>query len=62
MKSRRGRRAEARRNKTEFQPVYNGRGPQSYEEMYGIGYERFNNKFVNIAEKVTKIGRGNFAN
>ena len=49
-KSRRERRAEARKNTTEFVPMYNGKGPQTYEEMYGIGYERFNNKFVTISK------------
>lgn len=62
MKSRRERRAEARENKTEFQPQYNNvknvRGnkvnfdgtPKTHEEMFGVGYERFNNKFVTIKE------------
>ncbi|WP_156341134.1 hypothetical protein [Cytobacillus solani] len=48
--SRRERRAEARKNKTAFVPQYNGKAPQSYEEYYGVGYERFNNKFVTIAK------------
>ncbi|WP_181444478.1 hypothetical protein [Bacillus sp. 03113] len=50
LKSRRERREEARKNKTKFEPQYNGRTPQSYEEFYGVGYERFNNKFVTIKE------------
>ena len=66
MKSRRERRAEARANKTPFEPVYKsgkrmhkgevitvGGKPKSYEEMFGVGYERFNNKFVTI-KKVEK--------
>jgi hypothetical protein len=48
--SRRERRAEARKNKTEFIPQYNGKAPQTYKEYYGVGYERFNNKFVTVAE------------
>lgn len=50
IKSRRERREEARKNKTEFKPVYNGKAPQSFEEYYEVGYERFNNKFVTIKE------------
>ncbi|MFQ3543639.1 hypothetical protein Q7A53_06105 [Halobacillus rhizosphaerae] len=48
--TRRERREEARKNKTEFEPQYNGRTPKSYEEFYGKGYERFNTKFVTIKE------------
>jgi hypothetical protein len=67
VKSRKERRTEARQNKTEFQPEYNngvrfspegkrvnvGGAPKSYEEAMGIGYERYNNKFVTIKEKPT---------
>ncbi|WP_180968050.1 hypothetical protein [Cytobacillus massiliigabonensis] len=49
-KSRRERRAIARKNKTTFVPQYNGKSPQSYKEYYGVGYERFNNTFVTIAK------------
>lgn len=31
-----------------------GGEPKSYEEMFGIGYERFNNKFVTIKEVESK--------
>ncbi len=27
-----------------------GGAPKTYEEAYGVGYERFNNKFVTIRE------------
>ena len=50
MKLRRERREEARKNKTKFEPQYNGNAPKSYEEFYGVGYERYNNKFVTIKE------------
>lgn len=48
--SRRERRELARQNGTKFIPRYNGKGPRSYKEHFGVGYERFNNKFVTIAE------------
>ena len=54
MKSRRERRAEARANKVAFEPVYNGEAPKSYEEMHGVGYERFNNKYITI-KKVEEV-------
>lgn len=47
-KSRKERRQEARNNKVEFQPQYNGSEPKSYEEMFNVGYERFNDKFITI--------------
>ena len=78
MKSRRERRAEARKNKVKFEPQYKsskrrtpmetvkkedgtfellggeiitlGGKPKTYEEAYGVGKERFNNKFVTIKE------------
>lgn len=66
MKSRRERRAEARQNGTEFVPQYNsssrvengvtiptGGTPKTHEEKFGVGYERFNNKFVTIKEVET---------
>ncbi len=49
-KNRRERRQEARENKVPFEPQYNGGGVKSHEEWYGVGYERFNNKFVTIME------------
>lgn len=48
MKNRKERREEAKKKGTAFVPQYNGKGPQTYEEYYGVGYERFNNKFVTI--------------
>lgn len=48
--SRKERRELARENKTEFVPNYNGNSPKTYEEFYGKGYERFNNKFITIKE------------
>lgn len=51
MKRRRERRKEARENKVPFEPQYNGKFPQSHEDMHGVGYERFNSKYVTIKEK-----------
>ncbi len=62
MKSRRERRLEAKQNGVAFEPQYSsgvrfdakgeevkvGGKPKSYEEMYGIGYERFNSKYVTV--------------
>jgi len=62
--SRRQRRTNARQEGVAFTPQYSsgirrdekGRGykvggaPRTYKETFGIGYERFNNKFVTIAE------------
>jgi hypothetical protein len=64
-KSRRERRQEARQNGEEFQPMYNittkfdpeeglftaGGEPKTHEEMFGVGYERFNSKYVTIKEE-----------
>lgn len=46
VESRKVRRQLAREMKTSFQPLYNGIVPQTYKEAYGIGRERFSNKFV----------------
>lgn len=46
VESRKVRRQLAREMKTTFQPLYNGIVPQTYKETYGIGRERFSNKFV----------------
>jgi hypothetical protein len=46
--SRKQRRGESRKNDTEFKPVYNGTGVRTFTEVSGLGYERFNNKFVKI--------------
>lgn len=64
MKSRRERRLEAKENGLQFEPQYKsgiresltgekvtvGGEPKTHEEAYGVGYERFNNKFVTIKE------------
>lgn len=68
MKSRRERREEARKEKKQFEPQYStgvrtdgkgneyvvGGAPKNYEEVFGVGYERFNNKFVTIKEIETE--------
>lgn len=62
--TRKQRRQGARNGGYDFQPQYSsgirhdekGRGykvggaPRTYKEAFGIGYERFNNKYVTIAE------------
>ncbi len=64
LKPRRQRRQEARESGLPFKPQYNtgirrdkfgkkiavGGAPKTYEEMYGVGYERFNTKLVTIKE------------
>ena len=50
MKSRQERRQEARGNNTEFAPQYNGNSPVTFEQYYGVGYERFNSKHVTIKD------------
>lgn len=50
MKSRKDRRQEAKTNKVAFEPQLNGTQVQTHEEYFGVGYERFNNKFVTIRE------------
>lgn len=51
LESRRERRAKARKEKTEFIPQHTTlAGVVTYEEFHGVGYERFNNKFVTIKE------------
>lgn len=73
MNSRKERRAEAKKNKTAFEPQYTsgtrtiqtydektksydyetitvGGNPRTYEETFGVGNERFNNKFTTIKE------------
>ena len=46
MKSRKQRKLEAKQNNEVFVPQYNGTGVLSFEDFYGVGNERFNNKFV----------------
>lgn len=53
MKSRKERRKEAKENGVKFDPQYNGNSPVTYEQHFGVGYERFNNKHVTIKE-ITK--------
>ena len=51
IKSRKQRRLEARENKTSFIPQYGFTGAlKSHKEFYGVGYERFNSKYVTIRE------------
>lgn len=64
MKPRKQRRQEAKQAGVPFEPQYNeskrtGRGgsPKTYEEMYGIGYERFDSKYVIVSDKITEGGR-----
>ena len=61
---RKQRRLDARQTGAVFQPQYSsgvrhdekgskftvGGAPETHEEATGIGYERFNNKYVSIAE------------
>ena len=46
MKSRKERKLQAKQNGVLFVPQYNGNGVLSFEDYYGVGNERFNNKFV----------------
>ncbi len=43
-----------RNDKGEAETVITGGAPKSHEEAYGVGYERFNNKFVTIKEVVAE--------
>lgn len=52
MKSRKQRKLEAKQNGIPFTPQYNGNGVVSFEDYYGSGSERFNNKFVKFDKKV----------
>lgn len=51
MKLRKERRLQARLDGVKFVPQYNGASVLSYEDYYGIGNERFNNKFVQFNVK-----------
>lgn len=51
MKSRKQRKQEARLNGVQFEPQYNGNSPVSYREHFGVGSERFNNRFVDFTAK-----------
>ncbi|SER88078.1 hypothetical protein [Psychrobacillus sp. OK032] len=48
--TRKQRRQIARDNNEVFSPQYNGNAPVTYAEFHGVGNERFNNKYVTIAE------------
>lgn len=48
MKSRNERRKKARQSKVAFAPQYNGATLMTYQEFHGVGYERFNSKYVKI--------------
>lgn len=52
LKPRRVRREEAREQGVPFEPIYNGEKPKTHEEMYGIGYERFDNKYTKVSELI----------
>lgn len=56
--SRRYRRDIARKVPIEppFTPQYNGPVPKSYAKMYGVGYERFDGKYVTVSDKVDAKG------
>lgn len=52
--SRRERRAEARRYGLKFTPQYaEGREPKTHLELFGVGYERFDSKYVSVSEKTS---------
>lgn len=59
LKPRKQRRQEARQQGVPFEPVYNeneaGKGgrPKTHEEMFGIGYERFDGKYVTVSDNLT---------
>lgn len=40
----------AKKTKQPFSPNYNGTSVKTFEEYYGVGYERFNNKYVTIKQ------------
>jgi hypothetical protein len=50
--SRRERRAEAKRYGIPFEPQYNG-PVYTYMEYHGVGYERFDNKYITVSTKTT---------
>jgi hypothetical protein len=50
--NRRQRRAEAKRYGLKFEPQYvAGREPQTHLQMKGVGYERFDGKYVTVSTK-----------
>lgn len=55
MKSRKQRKLEAIQNNEVFVPQYNGTGVLSFEDYYGVGNERFSNKFVTFDRKAEEV-------
>lgn len=55
MKSRKQRKLEAKHKGVPFTPQYNDNGVVSFEEYYGQGIERFNNKFIQFLKPVEEI-------
>ena len=53
--TRQQRKIEAKLNGVKFEPQYNGNSPTSYEKHYGVGKERFNNKFVDFTAKPVEV-------
>lgn len=54
-KSRKQRKLEAKQNGVPFEPQYNGKGVVSFEEYYGQGNDRFNNKFVKFLKPLEEV-------
>lgn len=48
--TRKQRRQNARNSNEEFTPQYNGNAPVTYAEFHGVGYERFDSKYVKVSE------------
>lgn len=55
MKSRKQRKLEAKQNNKVFVPQYNGTGVLTFEDYYGLGSERFNNKFVTFNKPAEEV-------
>lgn len=55
MKSRKERKLEAKQNGVPFAPQYKGNGVVSFKDYFGLGIERFNNKFVKFDSNVEKV-------
>lgn len=53
--TRQQRKLEAKLNGVKFDPQYNGNSPVAYEDVHGVGKERFNNKFVDFTVKPVEI-------
>lgn len=49
---RKDRRKEVREQGVPFEPIYNGEKPKTHEEMFGIGYERFDDKYTKVSELI----------